>query len=77
MDAVSWSLPEAVGGGGDWVELEPEPELRSARLEGGLFPAARWTRFYVVCVCVCMCVCVCVCVQNIMQVIHMGEGILV
>ena len=44
-EAVSWSLPEAEGGGGDWAELEPEPEPLRVRLEGGLLPAARWTRF--------------------------------
>ena len=41
MDAVSWSFPVAVGGGGDWTGLEPEPALRRVRLEGGLLPAAR------------------------------------
>ena len=44
-EVVSWSLPEAEGGVGDWAELEPEPELLRARLEGGRFPEARWTRF--------------------------------
>lgn len=45
-EAVGWSLSEAEEGrGGDWAELEPEPELLRARLEGGLFPEARWTRF--------------------------------
>ena len=46
MDAVRWSLPDAEGGGGDWAELELEPEPRTVRLDGGLFPDARWTRFW-------------------------------
>jgi hypothetical protein len=44
-EAAGWSLPEAEEGGGDWVELDPEPELLTVRLEGGLLPEARWTRF--------------------------------
>ena len=46
-EAVGLFLPTAEeGGGGDWVELEAaEPVLLRARLEGGLFPEARWTRF--------------------------------
>ena len=46
-EAVGWSLPAAEeGGSGDWAELEAaEPVLLRARLEGGLFPEARWTRF--------------------------------
>ena len=44
-EAVNWSLPMAEGRGGDWAELDVEPELLTARLEGGLLPAARWTRF--------------------------------
>lgn len=51
-EAVSWSFPKAEGGGGDWAE----PELLRARLEGGLLPDARCTRFYSECVHVCRCV---------------------
>ena len=59
-EAVSWSLPEAEGGGGDWAELEPEPELLRAHLDRDRFPEAHWTRFRSVHVCVCVCAYNCV-----------------